>query len=306
MQNLTLSWQSAGALSVAVYAGSVGLRRTGRTAVGLVLREAATVVALFAVWQFAGQLSVMGTEDAVARGQWIWTTERRLGFPSEAALQRWFLPHQLLVQGADYYYAVMHFGVMIALLVWLFLRHRESYPWARTTLVLVTAMSLAVQLIPVAPPRLIPLSGMVDTAALYGQSVYGTTIDGVQADSYSAMPSVHVAWCLLVAVAVIRVSRSRWRWLILLHPLITVTVVLVTANHYWLDCLAAVALLLLSYLLQWAGARAVRRLRAARPGPAPATHPDGRPGEHADELSDGRPDEHPDEHPDEVPLPTTG
>ncbi|QMU78777.1 inositol phosphorylceramide synthase [Streptacidiphilus sp. PB12-B1b] len=276
MQNLTLSWQSAGALSVAVYAGSVLVRRSGRARAGLVLREAATVVALFAVWQFAGQLSVMGTDDAVARGQWIWDTERRLGLPSEAALQRWVLPHPLLVESANYYYAVMHFGVMIALLVWLFLWHRESYPWVRGTLVLVTAMSLAVQLIPVAPPRLLPNSGMVDTAAQYGQSVYGATIGGLQADSFSAMPSVHVAWCVLVAVAVVRVGRSRWRWLILLHPLITVSVVLVTANHYWFDGLAAVALLLLSYLLQWAAGRAAAhwRARAGRPLPAPAEQPD--------------------------------
>jgi PAP2 superfamily len=274
VQNLTLSWQSAGALSVAVYAGSLLVRRTGRAAAGLVLREAATVVALFAVWQFAGQVSVMGTDDAIGRGQWIWRTERRLGLPSEAALQRWVLPHPLLVQGANYYYAVMHFGMMIALLVWLFLRHRESYPWVRTTLVLVTAMSLAVQLIPVAPPRLLPGVGMVDTAVQYGQSVYGTTVDGLQADSYSAMPSVHVAWCVLVAVAVIKVGRSRWRWLILLHPLVTVAVVLVTANHYWLDGVAAVALLLFSYLMQWGAARAVRRWRAGGPLPVAPEQPD--------------------------------
>ena len=134
----------------------------------------------------------------------------------------------------------------------------------RGTLVRVTAMSLAVQLTPVAPPRLLPDSGMVDTAVQYGQSVYGTTIDGLQADAYSAMPSVHVAWCLLVAVAVIRISPSRWRWLVLLHPLITVAVVVVTANHYWLDGVAAVLLLLLSYLLQWSGARGLARLRSRR------------------------------------------
>jgi hypothetical protein len=273
MQNLTLSWQSAGALSVAVYAGSVLVRRSGRAAAGLVLREAATVVGLFAVWQF-GQLSVMGTDDAIARGQWIWDTERRLGLPSEAMIQRWVLPHPLLVEGANYYYAVMHFGVMVALLTWLFLRHREAYPWVRGTLVLVTAMSLAVQLIPVAPPRLLPDAGMADTALQYGQSVYGTTIGGLQADSYSAMPSVHVAWCVLVAVAVIRVSRSRWRWLIVLHPLVTVAVVLVTANHYWLDGVAAVALLLLSYLLQWGAARGMRWWRAGRAVPVESAEPD--------------------------------
>ncbi|WP_052432552.1 phosphatase PAP2 family protein [Streptacidiphilus carbonis] len=251
MQNLTLSWQSAGAVGAAVYAASVLTRRSGRVGAGLVLRETATVLGLFALWQFAGQLSVMGTEDAVGRGEWIWRTERSLGLPDEYTLQHWVLPHHWLVQGANYYYATMHFGAMVALLAWVFLRHRGSYPWVRTTLILVTAASLAVQLIPVAPPRLLPGGGMVDTAMVYGQSVYGQTVAGLQADSYSAMPSVHVAWCVMVAVAVIRISPSRWRWLVVVHPVLTVAVVLVTANHFWLDGVAAVALLLLSYLVQW-------------------------------------------------------
>jgi hypothetical protein len=103
----------------------------------------------------------------------------------------------------------------------------------------------------VAPPRLLPGGGMVDTALAYGQSVYGTTIAGLQADSYSAMPSVHIAWCVMVAVAVVRISPSRWRWLVVAHPVVTVAVVVVTANHFWLDGIAAVLLLLLSYLVQW-------------------------------------------------------
>ena len=264
MQNLTLSWQSAAAVGVAAYAASAAVRRSGRPSAALVLRETATILGLFAVWQFAGQLSVMGTDDAVARGRWIWNTERTLRLPSERTLQQWVLPHPLLVQGADYYYAVMHFGVMIALLVWVFLRHRGSYPWVRTTLVLVTASSLLVQLVPVAPPRLVGATGLADTAVQYGQSVYGTTIGGLQADSYSAMPSVHVAWCVLVAVAVVRISPSRWRWLILLHPVLTVAVVVVTANHYWLDGVAAVALLLLAYLVQWAVGRVLAARRTQR------------------------------------------
>ncbi|WP_063771117.1 phosphatase PAP2 family protein [Streptacidiphilus neutrinimicus] len=264
MLNLTLSWQSAGALAAVAYGASVAVRRVGapsprRVNVGLVVREAATMIALFAVWQYAGQISVMSEDGAIERGQAIWDAERRLHLPSEQTLQSLVLPHPWLVQGANYYYASMHFGAMIALLVWVFLRHRHAYPWVRMTVVLVTAWSLLVQLIPVAPPRLLPGNGMIDVAVEYGQSVYGATLGGIQADSYSAMPSVHVAWCVLVAVAVIRLSRSRWRWLVLAHPVLTVAVVVVTANHYWLDGVAAVALLLLAYLVQWYAAR----LRAA-------------------------------------------
>lgn len=243
MQNLTLSWQSAGGSAAALLVtGALVRRRTGAAAL---LREAGTVLGLFAVWQFAGQLSLMGTGGAVGRARWIWDTERWLRLPSEAAVQSWVLPHPLLVQLANYYYASMHFGVMIVFLLWLFLRHREAYPRVRTVVVLVTAASLLVQFIPVAPPRLLDGDGMVDTAALYGQSVY----TGQWGDSLAAMPSVHVAWCVLVAVEVVRVARGPLRWLILAHPLLTVLVVVATANHFWLDGVAAVLLLVLAYLL---------------------------------------------------------
>jgi hypothetical protein len=54
---------------------------------------------------------------------------------------------------------------------------------------------------------------------------------------------MHLAWACLIALAVIQVSPSRWRWLILLHPVLTMLVVVVTANHFWLDGLVALALL---------------------------------------------------------------
>jgi len=114
-------------------------------------------------------------------------------------------------------------------------------------------------LVPVAPPRLIHV-GMVDTASSYGQSVYAVT-GQLGADQYSAMPSVHVAWAFLVAVAVIGATRSQWRWLILLHTAATLYVVVVTANHFWLDGVVAVALLGISLAIQVVSRRIVMRRR---------------------------------------------
>ena len=42
-------------------------------------------------------------------------------------------------------------------------------------------------------------------------------------------------WAVAVAVACVVVLRSRWRWLAVIHPILTVLVVVVTGNHYWLD-----------------------------------------------------------------------
>ncbi len=222
-----------------------------------IAQEAAILLALFALWQLAGSFSLVGPDGALARAQWIWHAERVVHLPSETEIQRAFLGHPLLVQALNLYYASLHFVVLIGCLVWVYTWHRRQYPQVRITLVLFTAGALLIQFLPVAPPRMLPGDGMVDTAARYGQSVYGS-VAGFNADQLSAMPSVHVGWALLVALVVVQVSRSRWRWLALGYPALTLLAVVVTANHFWLDGIAAALLLALAFLIQRAG-RAVRR-----------------------------------------------
>ena len=222
-------------------------------------RELGTVLGLFGLWQLAGQLSVMKTSGAISRGTWIWDAERAVHLPSETSLQHLVLPHHWLVRCMNLYYASMHFTVMITFLVWLFARHRDAYPRVRTTLVLTTAASLLIQLVPVAPPRMIPKAHLVDTALLYGQSVYGQ-INPDSPDQLSAMPSVHVAWAVLVGVSVWRLSTSKWRWIGPAHAVATVMVVTATANHYWSDEAVAAVLVIASVLAQAAARRIVASL----------------------------------------------
>jgi hypothetical protein len=239
-----------------------------------IAQETAILLALFALWQLAGSFSLVGPDGALARAQWIWHAERVVHMPSETEIQRAFLGHPLLVQGLNLYYASLHFVVLIGCLIWVYAWHRRQYPQVRITLVLFTAGALLIQLLPVAPPRMLPGDGMVDTAARYGQSVYGS-VAGFNADQLSAMPSVHVGWALLVALVVVQVSTSRWRWLALGYPVLTLLAVVVTANHFWLDGIVAALLLGLALAVQRAG-RAVRRgIRSRwRGGPGREDRPD--------------------------------
>ncbi len=175
-----------------------------------------------------------------------------LHLPDETSVQRLFLPHPALVQACNLYYDILHFPMLGACLVWLYVRHRDAYPSVRNTVALFTGASLGIQLIPVAPPRLLAGTGLVDTAARYGQSVYSWH-GGFNADEYSAMPSVHVGWALIVAIAVITASRHRWRWLALGYPALTMLVVVVTANHFWLDGIVAGLLVALALTVQRLG-----------------------------------------------------
>ena len=217
---------------------------------GGVAWESALLFGLYGLWQFAGSFTVMSTSGALPRARWLWDAERGLYLPSETSVQRLILGHPLLVQACNLYYDILHFPLLGACLIWLYARHRASYPRIRTTVALFTGISLLIQLIPVAPPRLLPSTGMVDTAVRYGQSVYSWS-GGFDPDEFSAMPSVHVGWALIVAIAVITVSRSRWRWLAAAYPAVTLLVVVVTANHFWLDGIVAALMVVLVLVVQW-------------------------------------------------------
>jgi hypothetical protein len=243
MPNLMWTWQEAAAVTgvLAALWGILRLRDAGHR-VQPFLREASLIIGLYGLWQLAGALAGSGTYAAVGRGKWIWDVERTLHLPSEHTVQAWILPHPLIVETANLYYASMHFTALIVFLVWLFVRHPDAYSHWRTTMALLTAACLAIQFLPVAPPRMVPGIGLADTAMQYGQSVYGT-VGGFDPDQLSAMPSVHVGWAVLIALCAYRVSTSRWRYLGTAHAAMTIFVVVATGNHFWADGIVAVALL---------------------------------------------------------------
>ncbi len=242
MQNLALSWQQSIEVGSVLAGVGVALHMSGRRRLRRIAPfalEAAVIAALYAIWRRAGELSTLGTSGALRRARWIEDVERSWQLPSERSAQHLVLGHPLVVQAANLYYATMHFGGLFAFLVWLFVRYRHRYSPVRTILALTTLVCLVIQFVPVAPPRLLP--GYVDTARLYGQSVYA---GGFAPDELSAMPSVHVAWAALVGWYAWRVSASRWRWLAVLHAALTLFVVVCTANHWWLDGIVGVAVLI--------------------------------------------------------------
>jgi PAP2 superfamily len=277
MPNLALNWSQAAIFGTVLLALGVALRLTVPRAPRILaplVREAGLLAVLYAMWQLAGSLSLGRSAGAYMRARWIVATEHDWHLPSEVHVQDLVTPHARLTQLCNLYYASMHFTVLFVFLLWMFLRHRSRYGHWRTTIVLVTASCLLIQLVPVAPPRLLPEYGFVDTAQQYGQSVY-TAFGAVGADEFSAMPSVHVAWAALIAVAVWTLTTSRWRWLGIMHGLATVFIVVATANHFWLDGIVAVALLGLALAAQAGTNRlwrefTVRRRRASAVDAIPA------------------------------------
>ncbi|WP_432196774.1 phosphatase PAP2 family protein [Streptomyces sp. bgisy027] len=208
------------------------------------VRELLLVAGLFLVYKFGRQLATGHTAEAFRNSDRVWDLERTLQLPGESSVQNLLLHGDTLIHLANTYYATVHFPATVAFLVWLYLRRPAHYVWARRVLAAVTASALVVHLtFPLAPPRMLAATGLLDTGQIYGPSVYGSPQTDHLSNQFAAMPSLHFGWALMVAIGLIAATRSRLRRLWLLHPLLTLLVIVGTANHYWLDAIVATAML---------------------------------------------------------------
>ncbi|WKV70341.1 phosphatase PAP2 family protein [Streptomyces sp. PCS3-D2] len=236
-------------------AGPAGGPRAARRRL---IRELLLVAGFFIVYKAGRLLSTDRTDEAFRNADRIWDAERLLHLPGEGAVQRLLLHGDALVITANTYYAAVHFPATALFLVWLYIRRPAHYLWTRRVLAVLTGAALVLHLAyPLAPPRMLPTAGLVDTGQVYGPSVYRAAPDtDTLANQFAAMPSLHFGWALMLAIGVIVATRgakgaksSPWRMLWLLHPLVTLLVIVGTANHYWLDAAVAAALLGIALLV---------------------------------------------------------
>lgn len=208
--------------------------------------EVGIVAGLWITYNLGRLIASHHTSSAFDNSDLVWRLERVLPLPSEEWVQSVFLsawPHG--VELANVYYISVHFPATLAFLLYTFFRRPAAYLWARRSFVMVTAAALIGHLtFPLAPPRMRPDLGFVDTGQLFGITPYSEVTTDSVANQFAAMPSLHVGWAVLVAIVLISIGRTRWRWLWAIHPIITILVVTVTANHYWFDGIVAIGLLI--------------------------------------------------------------
>lgn len=212
--------------------------------IGRALVEIAIIATLYFAYRF-GRLIGLGREDvAQAHAGLVRHTERDLRLPSEATIQGAVSHIPGIYEIANRYYVTLHFPVMVAFLLWgFFARPRPEYLWARNLLIVQTSLALLIHIaFPLAPPRMFPQWGFVDTMAVFGPNAYGGASASV-ANQYAAMPSLHIGWAVLIALVVVRTAPRPIAAIGVVHAVLTVFVVVITANHWLLDGIVASGLL---------------------------------------------------------------
>jgi hypothetical protein len=198
--------------------------------------------------------------------------ERSIGIFHEATLEGWALHVKALIIACNYYYASLHFVVTITVAVVLFRKWSDDFPRWRNTLAISTGLALiGFVSFPLMPPRLLPAHyGFVDTLDKY-PTLWSFDSGAVSriSNQFAAMPSVHCCWALWCAcILVPHLRHPVARAAAALYPVFTVMVIVLTANHYFLDAVGGFAVLGVGYLIAQlttrAGGKGVRRDAGAR------------------------------------------
>jgi hypothetical protein len=206
--------------------------------------EAITVIGGYVLYELVRAWAPANPIPAFRHAARIIHLEEITHLDIEVPMNRVFSSHALLGSFSGYWYAILHFLVTPIVLLWLWRWRPSVFPRLRSTLVLMSTASLAVfWLFPVAPPRFV-VPGMTDI--LVQRKVVETgPAHGISGfvDLYAAVPSLHVAWAVWCALAVVCAFDTPWRHLAWLYPVTTTLVVIGTANHYVLDAVAGLVVL---------------------------------------------------------------
>ncbi|KAI9675385.1 MAG: hypothetical protein M1817_001289 [Caeruleum heppii] len=188
---------------------------------------------------------------------------------TELEVQQWFLEyHPTALLFLNRVYALMHIPSTVGFIAWYYYVSPTftSFAIARRTMALTNFLAFTIfTLYPCMPPRLLPPEyGFVDTVRHdNAQSVW---MRGDYVNSLAAMPSMHFGYSLVLGATVVYhfgLSRdavtnggaSSLRWLRavclmlgLMYPALILITIVATANHYWLDAIAAFGVVCLAFV----------------------------------------------------------
>lgn len=220
--------------------------------------EIAMVACFYATYSFIRNANGNDVQAAFQNAERVMHFQSMIGLNHEATLQEWALHLRPLVIAMNYFYGSFHFFVTIGIGVFLFLKFRNDYPRWRNTIAIATSLALiGFVFFPLMPPRLLheycTTCGydFVDTLAKYPTfwSFNSGAVSRIS-NQYAAMPSVHCAWALWCCCAAFPRVKHVWaKALAVAYPMVTVTAIVLTANHYFIDAVAGFTVLGIAYLL---------------------------------------------------------
>jgi hypothetical protein len=194
------------------------------------------------------RLVAPSSHEAFGHAMNIIRLEQELGIFYEPYLQSQIVDHHWLVTIFNWIYVWGYLPVIGAAALYLYIYRRASYTLYRNAFLLSGAAGLVIfATLPVAPPRMFPELGFIDTVHINSE-FYSSIQKSDLVNEFAAVPSFHFGWILLVGMAVFQTTRHvAFKALGVALPLLMLLAIIFTANHYVIDAVIGGALVLLAF-----------------------------------------------------------
>ena len=227
---------------------------------GDALRQLGLFALAYSCYQIVRGVADGKTAVAFQNAHTIVDVEKATGTFFEPGLQQSMLNYRWVFDIVNHSYINTHFVLTATFLIWLYVYRNSAFYFVRNMFLFAMGLALVgYVLYPTAPPRLYPEFGFVDTISAVAHVNHDSALVSVFVNPYAAVPSMHCAFALMIGIPGALLARSRpAKVLWSIYPLFVFFVVVVTANHYWLDGAAGAAVAV-------AAAAASYRLAQVRP-----------------------------------------
>ncbi len=187
---------------------------------------------------------------AFANARHIMNAEKALHIYIEPWLQAKVSHVEILLRFFNFFYTEAHLPITIGCLIWIYVRRNDVFAFFRNWFLVLNGIAVTCfALVPTAPPRLLPTSGIVDTLYLLSSTNFQTGPTSWLANPFAAVPSLHIGYAMFVAMSVFMLARTRVvRVLAVLYPAVVLVEVIVTGNHFFFDTLAGALTACVAYL----------------------------------------------------------
>jgi membrane-associated phospholipid phosphatase len=206
---------------------------------------------------FADDPGAASTAFDNARG--IISLERTLGFFVEPSIQAWVSGSNFVIDGASWVYLNAQTSVTVGALFFIYMWRNPSFYFVRNMMLVSMGIALIGYILyPTAPPRFFPEWGFFDSVQDFAGVSDDSSVNQLF-NPYAAVPSMHVAFALMIGWSLAKLVRNRvlsafW-WA---YPVLVTFVIVATGNHFLMDAVLGAATAALS-------AFAARELARARP-----------------------------------------
>ncbi len=227
------------------------------------LRQVALFAAAYLGYRLVRGLVEGDANAAFAHARELISFERTLHLFVEPSVQAWGSGSRVLMDSSSWLYVNAQTTVTVSALVYLYVRHNRNFYFVRNMFMIAMTIALVgYTVFPTAPPRFMPEWGFIDSVSDFtGVHVsHASASMSALFNPYAAVPSMHVAFALMIGWPLARLVRHRAaRILWLVYPFLMAFVIVVTANHFIVDALlGALTAGLSAYGALW--------LARARPG----------------------------------------